>query len=127
WTRAALHLAGRPASMPWRVSLRDRGSPVRILSWSENRMCRLPTSLALACAGILLPTVAFSATYNVGPGRQYTQLSTLVDSVDLGPGDIVLVDGGTTYNGNIVVRSGDAGAAGNPVTFRWNRTVGATR
>src|SRR3546814_3579511 len=53
--------------------------------------------------------------------------STLVDSVNLEPGDMVLVDGGTTYNGDIIVRSGDRGAPGNPVTFRWNRSVGSTR
>lgn len=84
--------------------------------------------VAAACCALSLPAAAFAATYTVGPsGRQYTQLSTLVDSVDLEPGDIVLVDGGATYNGDIVVRSGDRGAAGNPVTFRWNRTVGSTR
>ena len=86
------------------------------------------SSLAVACCGLSLPAVALAATYTVGPsGRQYTQLSTLVDSVDLEPGDIVLVDGGATYNGNILVRSGDRGAAGNPVTFRWNRSAGSTR
>lgn len=83
---------------------------------------------ALACACLALPSLALAATYTVGPsGRQYTQLSALVDSVDLEPGDVVLVDGGATYSGNIVVRSGDRGAAGNPVTFRWNRSVGSTR
>lgn len=77
---------------------------------------------------LLLPCAAHAATYTVGPsGRDFTQLSALVDNVDLAPGDLVLVDGGTTYSGNIVVRSGDRGASGNPVTFRWNRSVGATR
>lgn len=84
--------------------------------------------IAAACCGLSLPAAALAATYTVGPsGRQYTQLSTLVDSVDLEPGDIVLVDGGATYNGNIVVRSADRGAPGNPVTFRWNRSAGSTR
>lgn len=77
---------------------------------------------------LLLPMPLLAATYTVGPsGRDYTQLSALVDAVNLEPGDIVLVDGGATYNGNVVVRSGDRGAAGNPVTFRWNRSVGSTR
>src|SRR3546814_18590369 len=40
---------------------------------------------------------------------------------------MVLVDGGTTDNGDIIVRSGDRGALGNPVTVRWNRSVGSTR
>src|SRR3546814_2822742 len=77
---------------------------------------------------LFLPSAVHAATYTVGPsGRDYTQLSTLVDSVNLEPGDMVLVDGGTTYNGDIIVRSGDRGAPGNPVTFRWNRSVGSTR
>lgn len=77
---------------------------------------------------LALPSLASAATYTVGPsGRQYVQLSTLVSNVDLEPGDVVLVDGGATYSGNIVVGSNDRGAPGNPVTFRWNRAVGATR
>ncbi|HRP73486.1 MAG TPA: right-handed parallel beta-helix repeat-containing protein [Luteimonas sp.] len=91
-------------------------------------MSRVLSSAAIACLGLVLSSHALAATYTVGPsGRQYTQLSTLVDSVDLEPGDIVLVDGGATYSGNIIVRSGDRGAAGNPVTFRWNRSTGSTR
>ncbi|MDH5833934.1 hypothetical protein [Luteimonas kalidii] len=82
----------------------------------------------MAGACLIAPLTAFSATYTVGPsGRQYSQLSTMVNAVDLAPGDVVLVDGGATYSGNIVVGSNDRGAAGNPVTFRWNRAVGATR
>ena len=90
-------------------------------------MPRALTPLAAACALLALPSLASAATYNVGPGRAYTQLSALVDSVDLEPGDVVLVDGGTRYSGNIVVRSADRGAPGNPVTFRWNRSVGSSR
>src|SRR3546814_4483740 len=87
-------------------------------------------ALYFVCVALssFLPSAAHAATYTVGPsGRDYTQLSTLVDSVNLEPGDMVLVDGGTTYNGDIIVRSGDRGAPGNPVTFRWNRSVGSTR
>src|SRR3546814_6154186 len=40
---------------------------------------------------------------------------------------MVLVDGCTTYTGDIIFRSGDRVAPGNPVTFRWNRSVGSTR
>ena len=86
------------------------------------------TRALLAGALLAAPGFVLAATYTVGPsGRQYTQLSTLVSSVDLEPGDVVLVDGGATYSGNIVVGSNDRGAPGNPVTFRWNRAVGATR
>src|SRR3546814_9605505 len=57
---------------------------------------------------LFLPRAVHAATYTVGPsGRDYTQLSTLVDSVNLEPADMVLVDGGTNYNGAIIVRSGD--------------------
>ncbi|GAB2506678.1 hypothetical protein GCM10027084_21510 [Pseudoxanthomonas sangjuensis] len=76
----------------------------------------------------MLPLQATAATYTVGPsGRQYTQLSTLFNSVDLAPGDIVEVDGNATYNGNIVVGDDDGGSPSNPVTIRWRRVAGATR
>lgn len=73
---------------------------------------------------------AAAATYTVGPsGRQYTQLTALFNSasVNLQPGDIVLVDGNATYAGGIVVREDDGGAAGNPVTIRWRRDPGTSR
>ena len=42
-------------------------------------------AVAVACCGLSLPAAALAATYTVGPsGRQYTQLSALVDSVGLG-------------------------------------------
>ena len=77
---------------------------------------------------LLLPLPLLAATYTVGPAeRDYTELSELVDAVDLQPGDVVLVDGDATYRGGIIVRSNDSGAQGNPVTFRWNRSAGSTR
>jgi hypothetical protein len=81
--------------------------------------------LALAA---MLPATSIAATYTVGPsGRQYTQLSTLFNSVNLAPGDIVLVDGNAAYNGDIVVGDDDSGVSGNPVTVRWSRATGQTR
>lgn len=86
-------------------------------------MHRLSTCVTLACAGLFLPSLALAATYTVGPsGRDYTQLTTLVDNVNLEPGDVVLVDGGATYTGGVVIRSNDGGSAQNPVTFRWSGT-----
>lgn len=71
---------------------------------------------------------AQAATYTVGPsGRQYTQLSSLLSSVDLQPGDIVLVDGNATYTGGVVVGSADSGSAANPVVIRWSRGAGQSR
>src|SRR5690606_8567636 len=97
----------------------------------EKCMSRVsfPTVLrALAAVACLVPTLALAATYTVGPtGRQYTQLSTLFANVNLEPGDVVLVDGNATYDGNIVVGGNDGGAPGSPVTIRWNRAAGTTR
>ena len=88
---------------------------------------RRSARLSCLCLVALAP-VAQAATYTVGPsGRQYTQLSTLFSSVDLQPGDIVLVDGNATYNGGIVMGSNDAGTAATPVVVRWTRAAGQTR
>jgi hypothetical protein len=84
--------------------------------------------VAIAISVALLPSVAWSATYTVGPsGRQYTQLSTVFANNNLAPGDIIEVDGNATYSGNIVVNTDDAGAAGNPIIIRWKRGAGQTR
>ena len=83
--------------------------------------------LGLACLQAV-PTPAHAATYTVGPaGRQYAQLSTLFDSVDLAPGDVVLVDGSAIYAGDIVMGDDDDGTASDPVTVRWRRGGGETR
>jgi hypothetical protein len=90
-------------------------------------MSRPFRSLAFAPL-LLIPFCAGAATYTVGPsGRQYTQLTDLFRSRDLAPGDVVLVDGSATYNGNIVVGDDDSGSSANPVTIRWSRTAGTTR
>lgn len=80
-----------------------------------------------ACAVVASPSLALAATYTVGPGKQYAQLSSVFNSNNLAPGDIVLVDGGTTYAGGIIVQGDDGGTAANPVVIRWNRAVGSTR
>lgn len=88
-----------------------------------GRNAALAICVALAAAGH-----AVAATYTVGPsGRQYTQLSTLFERVDLAPGDVVLVDGDATYRGGIVVGDDDGGDAKRPVTIRWSRAAGQQR
>jgi hypothetical protein len=67
---------------------------------------------------------AQAATYPVGPAGMHPNLNALFAAVDLGPGDVVEVQGGVTYAGDIVMPAADGGAAGNPVTLRG---VGATR
>lgn len=83
-------------------------------------------SLAIRCLPLLLLACAstHAATYQVGPGRTWTQLQPLFDAVDLQPGDLVEVDGGVTYSGNIILREADGGAPGNPVTLRGLRVNG---
>lgn len=82
---------------------------------------RLPP---LAVATLLLPAAAHAATYQVGPTRPNATLNALFAAVDLGPGDVVEVDGNVIYGGNIVMPAADGGAAGNPVTLRGTRVNG---
>jgi hypothetical protein len=83
--------------------------------------------LALLAFASALPTVANARVWTVGPsGRDATQLSTLFDNTNLAPGDIVEVDGSTTY-GSAKMGEDDGGAPGNPVIVRWKRAAGATR
>lgn len=88
------------------------------------------TAVLSVLALTVLPATAMAATYTVGPpgsARQYTQLSDVFARNDLGPGDIVEVDGGAGYDGGIVVGADDGGSAGSPVVIRWRRDAGATR
>lgn len=75
-------------------------------------------------AGVLFAPLACATTYQVGPTRASTSLNALFAAVDLGPGDIVEVDGNVTYAGDIVMPSADGGAPGNPVTLRGIRVNG---
>ncbi len=81
-----------------------------------------------ALAFVLGSPAALAATYTVGPsGRQYTQLSAVINARNLAPGDLILVDGNATYSGGVVLDEDDGGAPGNPVTIRWRREPGASR
>ncbi len=71
--------------------------------------------------------VVHGATYNVGPTRTYADLTTLFAQVDLQAGDLVLLDGNTTYAGGIIMRDTDSGAPGNPVTVRGVTPAAGTR
>jgi len=77
--------------------------------------------------GFLLLAAAWplqAATYQVGPGRPHATLNALFTAVDLGPDDLVLVDGGTTYPGGVVVPPSASGTAGHPVMIRGVRVGG---
>jgi hypothetical protein len=80
-----------------------------------------------AWLALVFVTSAGAATYNVGPTRTYADLPTLFTQVDLQGGDLVLIDGNTTYAGGIVMRDTDSGTPGNPVVLRGVAPSGGTR
>ena len=80
--------------------------------------------LLLVLAAAASPSPAQAATYQVGPGRSHPTLDSLFAAVDLGPGDLVEVDGGVSYPGGIIVPAADGGAPGNPVVLRGLRVDG---
>ncbi|MCK7594763.1 hypothetical protein [Pseudomarimonas salicorniae] len=87
----------------------------------------MPAKPNIALVGLLglAPVAAEAETYQVGPTRGHTSLTSLFNAVDLGPGDIVEVDGdGARYPGGIVMPEADGGAPGNPVVLRGLRSGG---
>ncbi len=84
----------------------------------------------LACASLvaLCSQGAAAATYTVGPagsGAQHAQLRDVFTQRNLAPGDVVLVRGGTTYQGGVVVGADDGGSAAQPVAIRWDGQGGS--
>ncbi len=80
-------------------------------------MIRPSHAVALA---ILLPATLAADTFHVGPTGTFAQLTDVAPLV--GPGDLVLVDGGATYNPVLFTNDG---AAGNPIVVRGLRVGGA--
>jgi len=76
-------------------------------------------AVALAAVAMTAATAA-ATTYQVGPSRPYTTLQQVAPL--LGPGDVVEVDGGHTYPGDLVFT--EAGTEAAPITIRG---VGASR
>src|SRR4051812_31982538 len=76
--------------------------------------------LAFNLALLMWSSPALATTYQVGPGRTLKTLGAVASQ--LGPGDVVEVDGDATYTGGIVL--GRPGAAGNPITVRGVRVNG---
>ncbi len=78
-----------------------------------------------ATGTLLLAFVAAAAAadvYEVGPGRAFTQLTQVAPLV--GPGDLVLVDGGATYDSVLFQNDGTAGA---PIVVRGLRDGAGAR
>jgi hypothetical protein len=81
-----------------------------------------PALLACLVLGVLaLASPAAATTYEVGPGKPYATIEDVDDL--LGPGDVVLVQGGHTYPGGVWLQ--EDGAAGNPITIRGVRVGGS--
>src|SRR5262245_5365961 len=77
-------------------------------------------TLGFHVALALCSTPAIATTYQVGPNRTMKTLGAVASQ--LGPGDVVEVDGDATYAGGIVL--GRPGATGNPITVRGVRVNG---
>lgn len=71
-------------------------------------------------ATVTVTTPPAGRTFNVGPTRTYTTLGAVQGLV--GAGDLVLVDGNTTYAGGVVLSA--SGAPGAPITYRGVRVAG---
>lgn len=86
---------------------------------------RFPHHITALCGLLVLASSCqlFAATYLVGPTRPHSSLNALFDdpAIDLNGGDLVLVDGGVSYGGNVILRADDGGAPSNPVTIRGIR------
>jgi hypothetical protein len=87
------------------------------------------------CLALLaLTSTGFAATYQVGPAHPpNTTLSALFNNVNLGPGDIVEVQGGVIYDvtapgivmNGVTGEGDDLGAPGNPIILRGMPVGGA--
>ena len=62
----------------------------------------------------VLAAPAGATTYQVGPGKPHANLQSAAPL--FGPGDLVLVDGGPTYPGGVVLDR--AGTAAQPIVIR---------
>jgi hypothetical protein len=84
---------------------------------------QLRVALAAVSALALLPAAASATTYEVGPTRAIKQLT---DLPPLGRGDLVLVDGDATYEGDIVIEGEGVTVRGVPVNGRRPVLAGGT-
>ncbi len=89
---------------------------------------RYPLLAVLPLAGSLIAILAFSesaeaAHYQVGPGRAFATLQEVAPK--LAPGDVVEVDGGTTYPGDLTLTQ--SGTAAAKITLVGKRSAGGKR
>ncbi len=72
------------------------------------------SAAALVLAAV--PKVTLAATYKVGPGQSFAQITEI--ETMLAPGDVVEVMGDATYQGNIHIRPESSGTSAQKVTLR---------
>jgi len=71
-------------------------------------------AIAAALGAASFTAEASATTYEVGPGQPFGSIHDTLES--LAPGDVVEVQGGATYPGDLWIRTG--GEPGNPIIFR---------
>jgi hypothetical protein len=82
-------------------------------------MIRIQHLLTLAAVSALVPTALAAETFHVGPNGDYDEITEVAGLV--GPGDLVLVEGGATYD---PVLFENDGLPGNPIVVRGVRIGG---
>ncbi|NUP06328.1 MAG: hypothetical protein HOW73_09745 [Polyangiaceae bacterium] len=75
-----------------------------------------------AVATLLVAPAAHAATYQVGPDKEYASLDEVIGL--LAPGDVVEVDGGATYGGDLHIRPENSGTPDSKITIRGIRVNG---
>lgn len=73
-------------------------------------------SSVASLAALTSSSLAAAATFTVGPGQQYAELADVTDLV--GPGDVVEVMGGATYQGDVIFFPEVSGEPASPVVVR---------
>ncbi|HRI71274.1 MAG TPA: hypothetical protein PK156_43875, partial [Polyangium sp.] len=81
---------------------------------------RFLAASAFLCGSVAFSSTAFAATYQVGPGKTYTNLGDVVNLLQ--PGDIVEVTGDQTYPGGVTFDQPGTTAA--KITIRGMRVNG---
>src|SRR6187549_595059 len=94
----------------------------------RRNLMRYPSLAVAPFIGSLIAILAFpksaeAAQYQVGPGRAFATLQSVAPK--LAPGDVVEVDGGVTYPGDI--KFGKSGTAAAKITLIGKRSASGAR
>jgi hypothetical protein len=109
WMSAAVTGSGNSQTVTVSITAPAAGSYAGSLELASVGASNTPVSIPVS----LTVTSGTGTTWNVGPTRTYTTVAAVQSH--LHAGDLVLIDGGTTYG---AVTIGVGGTAGNPITYR---------